>query len=446
LRPIACGLVAASILIAGAAVAAQEHQHPPAPAQDHAAHAAGPPSLFSARDASGTAWLPDDTPMFGLHGTPAGWEVMVHGIAFAQFLYESGEEHRQSHQAGSINWLMAMARRPAGAGVFGLRTMISLEPWTIPGCGYPDLLATGETCEGDTIHDRQHPHDLVMELAVEYQRVWRGDLQLHVYAGPAGEPALGPVAFPHRLSAMPNPIAPIGHHWLDATHIAFGVITAGVSSRRWKAEASVFNGREPDERRHDIDLAPLDAVSGRLSVMPSSSVVVQVSAGHLPDAELHEGRLPRTDVSRATASVSVHRPARRDQPFGAANSWATTIAWGLNVEPASSTHPAAATHAVLVESAYAPNRFDTWFGRLEVVGKAAGDLHVHEAGSRVFTVGKGQLGYSRDIAAARGLRAGIGGTVSAAILPAALAPRYGGRIAPGFGVFLAVRPAAHSNR
>ena len=123
--------------------------------------------------------------------------------------------------------------------------------------------------------------------------------------GPAGEPALGPVAVPHRPSAMPNPIAPIGHHWLDASHITFGVVTAGVFTPRWKAEASLFNGREPDEDRWDLDLAPLDSYSGRISFAPADSLVLQVSAGHLTDAEAGEGTLPRADVDRGYLSAGV---------------------------------------------------------------------------------------------------------------------------------------------
>ena len=123
---------------------------------------------------------------------------------------------------------MLTARRAAGKGRLGLRAMGSLEPWTVSDCGYLNFLATGEVCEGDTIHDRQHPHDLIMELAADYDRPLRGSMRLQVYGGLAGEPALGPPGFPHRLSAMSNPIAPIGHHWLDATHVTYGVITAGL--------------------------------------------------------------------------------------------------------------------------------------------------------------------------------------------------------------------------
>ena len=251
-------------------------------------------SLFPSRDASGTAWLPETTPMYGLNGQIGAWQLMGHGTVFAQFLYDSGE--RGSDQLGSINWMMLMARRQAGAGRFGLRGMFSVEPWTIRGCGYPDLLATGEVCNSEVIHDRQHPHDLFMEVAAEYDRPIRGPLRLQLYGGLAGEPALGPVAYPHRLSAAPNPLAPISHHWMDASHITFGVITAGVYTGRWKAETSLFNGREPDEHRRGFDFGPLDSVSGRVWFLPTSNWALQLSAGHLREAEETDGGGSRVDV------------------------------------------------------------------------------------------------------------------------------------------------------
>jgi hypothetical protein len=399
-----------------------------APQDQHAGHDPAAPATFAPREASGTAWLPDATPMYGYHRPARGWDVMLHGNGFLQFLYEGGEEHRTGNQAGSINWFMAMARRPVGAGRVGLRGMVSLEPFTIGGCGYPDLLATGETCDGDSIHDRQHPHDLFMELALEYDRPLTRGLRWQLYGGPAGEPALGPAAFPHRPSAMPNPVAPIGHHWFDATHITYGVVTGSVYARRWKVEASAFNGREPDEERRDLDFAPLASYSGRVALMPAAQVAVQISAGHLADAEAAHGA-GRQDVERATASVVYHRqngPAL----------WATMAAWGVNREPTDTTH------AFLVESSLTPNGLDTWFGRVEVAGKPAHSLHVHES-EEVFTVGKLQAGYVRYFPSRGGVQPGIGGSVSASLLPAPLRARYGGAVVPGFSVFFTVRPVAH---
>jgi hypothetical protein len=281
-------LVLLCLLVAATAPAAAQHDH--AAGASAAEHSHGGTSLFAPREVSGTSWQPDATPMHGVHGAWRRWELMFHGNVFLQWLYEPAERHRSggmaTHQVSSVNWGMAMARRPLAGGRLGIRGMASLEPWSVTDCGFLNFLATGESCEGDSIHDRQHPHDLVMEAALEYERPIRGDLRWHVYGGVAGEPALGPAAFPHRLSSIANPVAPITHHWLDATHISFGVVTAGVSARRWRAEVSAFNGREPDEQRADVDWGALDSVSARLSLMPTERLMIQVSGGHLREAEL----------------------------------------------------------------------------------------------------------------------------------------------------------------
>ena len=387
-------------------------------------------TLFPSRDSSGTAWLPDRTPMYGFHRQQGAWEVMLHGNAFAQYLYESGEEHRRKQQIGSINWFMGMARRPLAGGRAGVRGMLSLEPLTITGCGYPVLLATGETCDGDSIHDRQHPHDLFMELAVEYDRPLGAGFRWSLYGGPAGEPALGPAAFPHRLSATANLLAPIGHHWLDATHITYGVMTTGVYTNRWKAEASIFNGREPDEQRLDLDLAPLDSFSGRLWLMPTDRVAFQVSAGRLTEAEASHVGGSRVDVTRTTASATYHAA------LGASGFLATTVGWGINRELD------VTTGAFTAEAAATADGMNTWFARFEVAEKSGHDLHITESAG-IFTVSRIQGGFVKYLNARAGLQPGFGGTVSWSIVPEPLAPRYGGRVAPGFGLFLTLRPVAH---
>ena len=378
-----------------AAAGAQDHQHPP-PADAHAGH----------------------------HVESASWTLMLHGNVFVQYLHEWAPIHRGSHQLGRINWFMAEARHPLAGGRAGIRTMLSLEPWTIPGCGYPDLLASGELCEGDGLHDRQHPHDLFMEVAAEYERPFRtgGTLAWHVYGGPAGEPALGPPAFPHRASAAVNPVAPISHHWLDATHISFGVVTAGLSGRRWRAEASAFNGREPDEARGGFDFAPLDSVSGRLTIQPRESLALQVSAGRLESAEQDFANGPRYDITRVTASaLYTHGPLL------------ATLAWGTNTERGQQTHAGLAEATVTLTSA------DTLFGRVELNSKPSHSLHIHEQPGAILTVGKLQGGYVRYVRRTSAFRMGLGGSLSAALVPPSIQPNYGG-VGLGIGVFAVIQP------
>jgi hypothetical protein len=435
--------IAAAILCASTPAAAQAAEGGTSSSAQHQHGAESTVELFPSRDASGTAWLPDETPMYAVHRTWGSWTVMFHGAAFAQFLYEPGDVHRTggfaNSQASSVNWGMVMARRPLGPGRIGLRAMVSIEPWTVTDCGFINLLANGEMCDRDTIHDRQHPHDLFMELAADYDRPHRGTIRWQVYTGFSGEPALGPPGFPHRVSAMPNPVAPISHHWLDSSHITFGLITTGVYDRRWKAEVSLFNGREPDENRADFDLAALDSVSGRVTFMPTNRLSIQVSAAHLNEAEAEFPPQPRSDLNRATASATYHRPLTN-------GIWATTLAYGVNAGPEIVPGQVVdlTTHAVLVESNLTLGERHTWFGRIEVVGKPAHDLHAHEFPTEVFPVAKLQAGYVRQFPPWKGMVPGLGGTVSLSIVPEDLASRYSGRVAPGFGVFLSVRPRRHA--
>jgi hypothetical protein len=380
---------------------------------------------FQPREGSGTAWLPDETAMYAIHRPAGMWELMWHANVFVQFLSESSG--RSGDEGGSINWGMLMARRSAGTGQVGLRGMVSLEPWTTRGCGYPDLLATGEVCDGEAIHDRQHPHDFLMELAAEYGRRLSGSLQWQLYTGLAGEPALGPVAYPHRPSAMPNPLAPIAHHLLDSTHISYGVVTTGVHGDRWKVEASAFNGREPDDERANLDLAALDSFSGRLWFQPSARLALQVSAGHLKEAEAGHDGSGRTDVDRITASATYHRST-------AEHLWATTLAWGRNAEADD------ATSAALIETAFSLRDADTWFGRFEIGSKTGHDLDV-AARDEIFTVAKLQGGYTRYLRARGGWKPGFGGELSLALVPRTLDRVYGGRANVGLGVFVTLRPA-----
>jgi YHS domain-containing protein len=402
----------AAVLLAWASVAAAQQTN-----------AAAAPAT---REGSGTSWQPDDSPMYAVHVPLGAWMLMVHDNAFLQYVDEGGL--RGADQVGSINWLMVMAEHPLGPGRLSLRGMISFEPWTIGGCGYPDLLASGEICQGADIHDRQHPHDLPMEISASYEAPLTRAVRWQVYGGPAGEPALGPVAYAHRLSAMPNPIAPIGHHWLDSTHLSFGVVTAGVGTSRWKIEGSVFNGREPDEHRTNVDFGRLDSVSGRLWFAPTASLVLQFSGGHLTEAEASHTGGPRTDVQRMTASATYHR-------LRPGSIWATTVAWGRNVERA------LPTQAWLGETSVTWRDRHTVYARMEAVDKTPDELGVPDLAPS-FAVSKVEAGYTEYFGAIAGFRTGIGAAVFSSHVPGSIAGSYGGPNSPGAAVYLTVRPGA----
>jgi hypothetical protein len=228
---------------------------------------------------------------------------------------------------------------------------------------------------------------------------------------------------------MPNPLAPIAHHWLDSTHITFGEVTGGLYGNRWKVEASVFNGREPDEDRADFDFGALDSLSGRLWFLPSSRLAFQVSGGRLTEAEVSDTGGPGTDVTRVTASATYHTQRHANSII------ATTIAWGRNEESGEGTH------AFLVETNLTLQDRHSWFGRFEGVSKTAHDLALAES-DQASTVTKLQGGYTRYLTRWKGINPGIGASLSAGIVPEPLKNAYGGRVNIGFGVFVTLRPAA----
>jgi hypothetical protein len=236
------------------------------------------------------------------------------------------------------------------------------------------------------------------------------------------------VAFVHRVSALPNPLAPISHHWFDSTHITFGVVTGGLYARWWKIEASSFNGREPDDDRTDFDFAAMDSWSARVWLLPAPRWALQFSGGHLNEAKPGHDGGPPVDARRVTASVTYHRTSPEN------TIWATTLGWGRNVE-----HGAAA-NALAVETSVTGRERHAWYGRFEWAEKSGDDLAVPEHG--IFDVAKLQGGYTRYFTAPGGLALGIGGAVTTAIVPRRLEPAYGGRFNPGFSGYLTLRPSA----
>src|SRR5262249_53301139 len=178
------------------------------------------------REGSGTSWLPDSSPMYGRMFMFGEDMLMLHGAIFPR--YTNVSTRRGDDRIDAPNWIMAMYSHLLGDTTqIGARLMMSLDPLTETGRGYPLLFQSGESWHDQPLHDRQHPHDLFDELSFSVSQKFEHDFSAYIYFGYPGEPALGPPAFMHRPSAMDDPDAPIGHHWQDSTHVTFGVATAG---------------------------------------------------------------------------------------------------------------------------------------------------------------------------------------------------------------------------
>lgn len=333
---------------------------------------------------------------------------MLHGLANCIFSHQGGP--RGDERTYSTNYMMFMAQRPVWEGTMGFRSMMSLEP-TLGRDGYPLLLQTGETADGVAhLIDRQHPHDLFMELAGTYSIDLPDDSSAFFYFGVPGEPALGPPAFMHRFSGEDNPEAPIAHHWLDSTHITYGVITFGYTRGIFKFDNSFFRGREPDQFRWNVETPRFDSYSFRFTLNPSRDISMQVSYGHLTSPEQLN---PDVDVDRLTVSATYNKSFK-------GGDWQTTFAYGCNY-----SSPGHVLSAFLLESELLCYNAHTFFGRAEMAQKDELFNDGDPLAGDVFTVSKASFGYIYDFFISRYLRCGAGASGSLCLLPGELDEYYG---------------------
>jgi hypothetical protein len=348
------------------------HEQKPVVSESHSQHSVeGPPmthayslNLPMNRNGSGTGWLPDLSPMYGYMVHSKKWMYMFHGNIFVRYTSQDvgGKGTRGDSKIDAPNWFMAMAQRRVGErGLLHFSSMFSLDP-LFGFDGYPLLFQTGETYRGKPLVDRQHPHNLFSELSVSYTQSFTKDFDAFVYLGYPGEPALGPVAFMHRPSSLNMPDSPLGHHWQDATHITFGVVTGGIRYKIVKVDGSVFTGREPGERRYGFDKPLMNSYSYRLTVNPSPSLSAQVSRAHVVNPENRE---PAENVRRTTASVSYSLPLNGENSF-----FTSAIVYGFN--DSGEDHK---EHSFTLEGNLQLNRFAV-YGRFENIEKSAEELQV----------------------------------------------------------------------
>jgi hypothetical protein len=370
------------------------------PAQDM-----NPAGMYLMNLSSGTSQNPASWTMPMLMTQSGNWNLMFMGIAFVSDIQQSGP--RGGDKLYSTNWFMAAAQHRVGArGAFQAVLMLSLEPATITDRRYPLLFQTGETAYGHPLVDAQHPHNFIMALGFHYTYQLGEHTTLDAYAAPVGDPALGPIAFPHRASAMEFPEAPISHHWQDSTHIADDVVTLGVSHKKLKLEASGFHGAEPWENRWIIQAGPIDSWSSRLWFFPAADWAMQVSAGRIA----HPEGLEPGDQVRTTASVHYTRP----MPGGG---WSSSLIWGRNHDTA--THRD--LNSYLAESVLPITSTNYLSARFELVDKD--ELFNPYAGT--FRIGAYTIGYTHDVNWLRHIATGIGANFTAYSLPGAIKPYYG---------------------
>jgi hypothetical protein len=366
--------------------------------------------------ASGTSQNPAAWEMPMLMAHLGSWNTMFMGLAYVVDTQQSGL--RGGDKLYSPNWFMASAEHRAGAkGSFQADLMLSLEPATITDERYPLLFQTGETAYGKPLYDAQHPHNLIMALGFHYAYEISEDTTVDLYVAPVGDPALGPVAYPHRASAEELPEATLSHHLQDSTHISDDVVTVGISHDRLRLEASGFHGAEPGENRWIIQQGAIDSWATRLWFFPGKNWAAQVSVGRLT----HPEALEPGDQVRSTGSLSYSKPM-------AGSSWSSSLIWGRS----HFTDTGRNLNSYLAESFLPVSRKNFLTGRIELVDKDElfnGDpeleQHLDQLYGSTFRIGAYTLGYTRDISLFSHVETGIGANFSLYSLPDAIKPYYG---------------------
>lgn len=372
--------------------------------------------MFLMNLSSGTSVNPASWPMPMIMTHSGSWNAMFMGRAFLSSTQQSGP--RGHDKLYSTNWFMASVEHRVGSrGAFESELMLSLEPATVTDRRYPLLFQTGETAYSSPLADAQHPHNFIMSLGFHYAHQLSEDAMLDLYFAPVGDPAIGPVAYPHRASAMEFPQAPLSHHLQDSTHIANEVVTAGVRYKRIKVEASGFYGSEPGENRWMIGSGPINSWSSRLWFFPTKNWAAQVSFGRIVRPEAFE----QGDQARTTASLEYTRPM-----WGA--SWASTLAWGRTHNTATLRN----LNSYLAESVLPLSRKNFITGRFELVDKDELFSNQPDLEERIvarygstFRIAAYTVGYTRDFSFFRHVVTGIGANFSAYSLPDAIRPHYG---------------------
>jgi hypothetical protein len=384
---------------------------------------------------SGTSAEPDSVPVPMLMTTKRKWNLMFHANVFV--LEEQQSSPRGGDKFFSTNWFMGMAQRAAGPGVFTARAMLSLEPATITGRQYPLLFQQGETAYGKPIVDGQHPHNFLMEFAALYDlKLGRNGL-LSVYAAPIGDPAIGPIAYPHRASASENPLAALGHHQEDSTHIAQDVVTLGLAYRIARIEASGFHGREPNENRWNISQGKIDSWSARFTLQPGKDWSGQFSYARIVSPE---SLFPNENQDRMTASVLYNRPLHRGD-------WASSLIWGHT----KSLEDHSVFDSYALESTLRFLERNHVWTRMENAERSSELLLGENAPPPNFQeqpIGRVQaytVGYDRDLDLIPHLATAVGAQATFYGVPGILKPVYGSHPA-GIAVFVRLRPYSGNDR
>jgi hypothetical protein len=343
--------------------------------------------------------------------------LMVHGNAFGAYVYEGGA--RGTDHFAAPNMFMADLGTSLGDRHYlNLEFMGTLEKWTVPKSGYPELLQIGEHQEnGAPFLDAQHPHSSpIMGLTLsDTIRLGEEKDFLKLSFAPRGESTEGPIAFMHRPTGMVNPDAPLGHHiGQDVGHITSTVFAGALRLGSGELELSAFHGEEPEPTKVDLPFGAPNSLAARFIQQFTPRFYAMISASDVRDPE------------RDTPDIhSIHRfsASAYNQFTIAGMSLHNALIYGLVTN-----YDHAPSLSSIAEEFWLQGHGPNVWGRIEVLERTPNELLLKgfarpDQGRWVTAA---TLGYTHDIAQLFGVKLGIGASVTRDFLPDGYRSSYGG--------------------
>ncbi|MET0285723.1 MAG: hypothetical protein ABW352_14685 [Polyangiales bacterium] len=378
------------------------------------------------RFGTGTAWLPDESPLLASVPHFGKWGLAISGNVYAGYDYYSSE--RGGKRFFGRNTFMGSLFRTFEHSEWLFRAAISLEPLTIGDRGYPQVLQSGQQADGERVADRMYALDFFRELATTYSWEVTRDWGAMFYAALAGEPAIGPVTFTQRVSASPDPLAPLGFVAQENSHTAFGVLTVGAFTRTMKFEASWYNGSLPGDHKFTIAIRRPDSYAARVSWNPFSWLSTQLSYAYLGNPSRHD---PGRSDHRFTTSATYTRWRANDSGLAA------TLAFAERVSNRNQLNT-----SLMAEAYWNIDGHNAVFGRWDLLQKSGEELILPEPTTELFAIGALGAGYIYYFGPFISLTPGLGLRGSINLMEDDLARFYGGQAAYGLMVFAQLRTAA----
>ncbi len=354
--------------------------------------------------------------------------LMLHGNSFFTQTVQEGARGRNAFTVP--NMFMADIGSSFGDHHYiSLDFMGTLERWTYPNGGYPELLQIGEE-NGDHIPylDAQHPHSSpIMGLTLS-DTISFGSGKDHVklFFAPRGETTDGPIAFMHRPTGMVNPDAPLGHHiGQDVGHITSTVLGASLRLSDTTFEMSTFNGTEPEPTKVDLPIGNPNSYAARLIEQFTPSFYAMTSAAYIKNPDAHNPDLDH--LWRYSASLY------NDHSYE--NGWAihNAFIWGL-INYYDNT---SALNSFSEEFWLHKNGANIW-SRIDVLQRTPAELVITSSSPNdpkwVTAV---TFGYTHKIAAWESAEVGLGTSVTKDFLPNDYQSAYSGNPLTG-KIFLRV--------